>query len=709
MKKNIFRKLNKTTIGVFVIVLTALYLFGTTAWADAITGKTYTADQFLMGDVLQFEYASTYYSDYPETSVSLYENGTKSPSSSPQIAKYYGYVKTNGVTITDKIPGYSVAIASHRNEVNGVDKGEESFKKNYSPVNVNSAINADQITTLKASGGDGLYTVIPESEGDYRIYFYSPDTEVTSDSLTYLLVDSYQDNNALAAGDPAVFGNSGFTAVGEGWYYVTVNVSNTAWSGFLLNTEASDAIKNHENAEEKTSRLDGSPLLNTGGSSTYYTKWSIAKEVWFETLLVLKWSEGISLGPIVKEGTVSVSYDAAQGSVQIQDIFGGVVNAPANTSVKCPMTTLNFTAVPIYGYQFSHWTNNVDKVITKATYTLHATEVNGLSVAFSVVEKATVTFAAPQFASGETTNSTYTVSGGNLSNEQILAYGSESISVTDYVTSTYTLTAAPEEGYVLDGWHSGSSQLKKGDDSNTWEFTLGELLDLGYDKEQSLCAQFSENYASILFVSPSAASSNGYYLLSHGDITKKMEVGDPDCPVDGPLDYLVTLEAKPYEDADYEFVGWVNAANQPVAYSNPLTKPLRFFRDNPGVVPVFQYKKVRLTFGAVDGAVYTVQLGDSTQTVTSDLEQIGEPGTTVILSLTKTPEDYEFVGWVDENGNVLNNADNWETNISTLSGYKEDTVEGTTVVKRSQSRYVVAPSFKWLKANLTLIPGRTAP
>lgn len=311
---------DKRLVAVFAVVLLIGYLLGTTAVAQqagtsSVTGNKYEIDQLSLGDIWQFDYANTKYSAAASTTVKTCAKATSSEGTDTPVASYYGTVNTSEATV-----GTSVAITT--------GKGAAIFKNSaYTAGTVASPVaGADKsIPTLTATGSGALYSVVPNSTGTYRVYVYSPSGAPAAGSVSYYLIDSYTDNNDFASGDASYTGLSSFYDAGNGWFYSTLEIGNTAWSGYALTTD-NTGTSNYTAVTGKTSNTNTNTLLGGGSTTYYYTKW-IATENWFETVLVLKWNSGIILGPITKQGdSLSISYDSDMGSVTAENIFGETVS-----------------------------------------------------------------------------------------------------------------------------------------------------------------------------------------------------------------------------------------------------------------------------------------------------------------------------------------------------------------------------------------------
>lgn len=399
--------------------------------------------------------------------------------------------------------------------------------------------------------------------------------------------------------------------------------------------------------------------------------------------------------------TVKADVDSAGGgaaSVKIKNSS----DTPKSEIPVDPGTKVTFIAVPDDGYEFVGWrAADGSMPSTKATYSPEAliTKETTMTAVFKEIPKTTVSFSAPVTVSGASAGGNYTVSGSKIDGgSTTMSAGSQTVTVTDYVTKEYTLTAAANTDYLFDGWYdSDGGRLSE---EATWTTPLEDI------KGKTIHAQFSSTTVTARFGPTSALFPNGYYEVTYGDTTQKMGLDAEELSITGNYTNEVTLTAT--ADADYEFLGWMNEAMEPVHYAKTLTESLKFFADTGPVFPVFQYTKASVTFHPAAHGSYTVAVGGGTaEQVAEDINTAEDPDTAVVLTLTETDLDYDFNGWADGKGKILSTETSWTTDMRALTGYTEKTHEqsGITVTERSQTNYDISPSFTWKKATLTLIPG----
>ena len=235
MQKESVPKLSRRTIAILVVLLAVVYLFVTAAIAQTggtsgVTKHTYEVDRLSLGDVWQFDYGKTAYSTSDTKNIKIQDGSDKENTSTiTSISSCYANVTVRETTVI----GDAITTG----------KGADFFKNGaYTEDTVTSPVtDTAQIPVLTATGDGGVYTVIPNTVGTYRVYVHSSDGAPAAGSVSYRLADNYENSNALAAGDPFV-SFSDFTDVGNGWYYATVSVETTAWTGWSVscasNTDA---------------------------------------------------------------------------------------------------------------------------------------------------------------------------------------------------------------------------------------------------------------------------------------------------------------------------------------------------------------------------------------------------------------------------------------------------------------------------------------
>ena len=359
-----------------------------------------------------------------------------------------------------------------------------------------------------------------------------------------------------------------------------------------------------------------------------------------------------------------------------------------------PTTVFTLTPVPDTNMVLDYWTvnGNPDSTLItdngNGTYSVTASKINGKTV------NAVFRSAIKSVNFSSSANGTFTVTGTDV-NQTVAASGSATVTANE--NTELTLTATPASGYYLTGWYVGGERLSA---ASSYSFTLNDRAG------QTIRAEFAPENVTAVFGPVSPQFPNGSYTVAYGGNTYTMTTDSANRSITGRYDSTATLTAVP--DADYEFLGWMDAEMNPVHYASPLIMPLTWYAETGPIFPVFQYTKASVTFNATDKGSYTVKVGsDAAESVTSDLSKAADPGTAVVLTLTNTDSDYAFAGWVDGSGTVLSTDTTWTTDMTALTGYSETQHQqsGVTVTERSQTNYSISPSFTWLKANLVLKPG----
>ncbi len=362
-----------------------------------------------------------------------------------------------------------------------------------------------------------------------------------------------------------------------------------------------------------------------------------------------------------------------------------------------------FSATANTGYRFVNWTNSTTGAGVASDSSFTVTEIiedHAYTANFAAIPQTTVVFAAPVTVSGSGSGGSYTVSGSTISGTQTLSAGSSSVPVTDYVTSSVSLSATAAADFIFTGWYDADGgQLST-------EANWSPSLEAIYNK--TVHAEFASTTTAALFGPVSSYSPHGYYTVTYNGTTQTMELDSDIYRVSGLYTNEVTVQAIPAEG--YEFLGWLDSAYQPVEYHNPLTKTIQWFEQKGTIFPLFQYTKTRVTFVASDVATaYTVAVdGGAAETVSSNLLKTEDPDTSVVLTLGAfNSAEYDFDGWADKNGTILSTQTTWTTNTTALTGYTEttETYMGVSVTTRSQSNDSISPSFTWKKMTLSLVPG----
>jgi len=321
--KNFTKKKKQRLTGVLLVALTMVYLLVSVAIAQksSFTAEkskiTYHPDHLSWGDVWQFgltEYEASYYKDQNSTAEYKYYNHSEGNSDKNKITapvsqsryKYYGELKIeNRQGITD-----GTALVTH-----GAGKFYANIDNVQSSVPAPIGIDGVTIPTV-TTNSTGVYSVVPDKAGFYRIYVYSPNGAPTG--VRYALLESYQSNNSY---DAQMQEARTFTPVGNtGWYYATLTVSNLSWSAYAPSVATSTPTSNSTDGGVKTYDPATHTML---GTTTYYpyNNWTVT-ERFYNTVLAIQFDSSVQLGPITWTGDSLTVNTTSEGVVTMLNPFG---------------------------------------------------------------------------------------------------------------------------------------------------------------------------------------------------------------------------------------------------------------------------------------------------------------------------------------------------------------------------------------------------
>ena len=326
-----------------IIAATVLYLGLTAAFAqnsvtsdNSGTKLAYDPDYLSYGDMYAFTEsvysASSYGLQNATQTVSLYNSKDADTSSSTSwpFYNYYG----------------SVTTGNHSNVRNGVKMENHTyaqFHTGYTQSTAPAAVEGEAVPVLTTSG-TGVYTLVPGSTGTYRIYAYG--TQNPSGHVYYDLIDSYTKANAYT-GTPSQALT--FTQVpGTNYWYAEINVDVLSWSAYQIS-----AAKSGDTASEPKDDTNGN-VTYTGSQGTnttlnphnyYYNVWT-ATEIFYDTLLAIRWDSSVQLAPVTKLGdTITIrNTDSTMGTLTAVNAFGETV--AVDSAVATVHAPIYITATP---------------------------------------------------------------------------------------------------------------------------------------------------------------------------------------------------------------------------------------------------------------------------------------------------------------------------------------------------------------------------
>ncbi|MCR5665053.1 MAG: InlB B-repeat-containing protein [Oscillospiraceae bacterium] len=501
MKKFKIGNMSRTTIGIMVVVLTVLYLFGTAALAQTSpkassnTGYSYSADALSWGDVYAFDSAAFSGTNYSKvsgttTNKTYYNNSTQSNSGTGTWAMpaYVGKV-TYG---NHAAPSNVTAMTAHT---------LAQFRSNVSTSTIASPVDSSVTIPVATTTGTGIYSVVPGSTGSFVVYVYS--TSGTPSNVKYALIDSYTAANSYS-GAPATALT--FTRVGStDWYYSnSIAIDHLGW--YCYKPDVTTSSNSSNSGDTGTGTKTGGSLSNTTlGSTTYYHNTWSAEQTNFDTVLCLSFPSSVKLGPITKaNGTFSLSNDSTKGSVSVRNIFGvdvgtsySGVHIPLFISATPNSGEYSFTGVEggtvsvvsegLYRFDFegtasltSKWERMVNlPTVTVGSTTLDAYFTNSGSASFQNGTDTTFTFSADfsNAVSGATLGYSVTGSTTGIDTSGTLTASNNTFSlVASFDSVTVTFKAAGDGvtktmTYTITGTDAGLAKVARiGTSSGTNEY-----------------------------------------------------------------------------------------------------------------------------------------------------------------------------------------------------------------------------------------------
>ena len=345
MKRLKFGNMNKATIGIVIVVLTVLYLFGTVALAQTSpkastnTSYSYTADPLSWGDVYSFDNAAFSGTEYSKvsgttTNKTYYNNSDHSKNGTETWAMpaYVGAV-TYG---NHAAPSNVTAMTAHT---------AAQFRSGITMSTVDAPVGNGVTIPVATTTGTGVYSVVPSSTGNYMVYVYSPSGAPSN--VKYSLINSYTAANGYA-GSPATALT--FTQVGStGWYVSNaISIDNLGW--YCYKPDVAQGSNTSNSGDSGQGTFKGSTIANTTlNSTTYYHNTWKAEQVNFDTVLCLSFPSTVKLGPITKNDTLTIN-NGDHGTLSVQDIFGQTVATGSDVSMAHMPVFITPTASGDYGF-----------------------------------------------------------------------------------------------------------------------------------------------------------------------------------------------------------------------------------------------------------------------------------------------------------------------------------------------------------------------
>ena len=489
MKKRQKAKLNKPIIGFAIVLLTFMYLFATVAVAQnstttAETSIKYQRDYLSWGDIWAYD--------------SNAHNSSNYAKNDPYTPDYYSNANTSNDNTSDtKGTGKFYNYASAKVAVNGDTTGSVTmnthtyaeFNSNVSQGTVEAPVDARVTIPVMTTSETGIYSVVPNTPGTYSIYAYSTSGSPT---VSYSLLDSPTSANAYTGTPGTALSFSPVTGASN-WYVASVTVENVRWHALkVTNTPGNNTNKTASTPINASGGKDPSMALG-GGTTYYYNTWSTTN-VYYNTVLALKFDSSVKLGPITKaDGTFSLSNDDTKGTVTVKDIFGqsvgtsySGVHIPLFITANALSQEYSFTGVEggsvepvadgLYRFNFegtSNLTAKWDKMVNLPTVTVNGSTV--LNAYFNPSGSATFTngtdtpftFAADFSDAVAGSTLTYTVvNNGATTNGSLTAEDNTLNVVASFDTVTVTFTASGDGTsktmtYTMTGSDNGLTKVAR--------------------------------------------------------------------------------------------------------------------------------------------------------------------------------------------------------------------------------------------------------
>ena len=356
MKQRTSKPNRKTAAGVWMLVLTVVYLLATSAGAQvspkssANTEISYTADRLSWGDVYAFSggefQASNYALQNVAQTATLYDSheaDKKTQNYKPTYYKYYGKVTLNDLAA----PTDAAYMATHN--------AAEFVTSNLTETAVEAPVGNGETIPVVTTSGTGRYSVVPNAVGTYRIYIHASSKP---SGVKYALLDSYTAANTYEGNPSGELDLHQVDGTAE-WWYADVTVEHLGWTAYEVSVAGCSSAVNESKKDQVvvdggTSKatpqtLEGAPLSNTTLSDSYYYNIWTAKTLKYDTVLVLQFPSTAKLGPITKTGDTFTYAQTAGGTVSVETIFG----EPVTSGDAVPHMPLYITATPDQGNTFA--------------------------------------------------------------------------------------------------------------------------------------------------------------------------------------------------------------------------------------------------------------------------------------------------------------------------------------------------------------------
>ena len=331
MKEKIGAKLNKKSVGIFIIVLTVLYILVTTIVAQndkkkAGTGIEYEKDYLSYGDVWAFNQAAHTASNYSKSNLgssSFYSNSSNTNNGTTNFTRSF----YKEVTTTERGAPTGTTVPSHAftRFVNGTSNGT-----------VTSSVDSTQtipVITTNVANNSARYSVVPDTAGDYFVYVYS---ESGTPTVNYAMLDSC--DASIAYGEANGVPNTPlvFEEVGNNWYRAPIEVKTVRWHAVALNDPKKSGSSNSPSGVGTyTGGQDFNTDLTGGGTTYYYNQWTTTN-VDYNTVIVFQFTSAVKLGPVTKNvDTITINNPSSEkGNVFAYTIFGEKIEI--GSAVKIP-------------------------------------------------------------------------------------------------------------------------------------------------------------------------------------------------------------------------------------------------------------------------------------------------------------------------------------------------------------------------------------
>ncbi|MBQ6999510.1 MAG: hypothetical protein IJN67_00515 [Oscillospiraceae bacterium] len=364
--KRTSKKLNTKLVGILIVVLTAVYLFASSAivmmtvYAANAANITFEADHLSWGDVSAFD-AGAY-------------NNTNCPFNIQNEGKEYVYYTStaskNQTTATQN--GYKLYGELTIKNRSGITDGEAlttyTVDKFYGGLTAKTFVSADETgfdIPVVTTGGTCRYSVVPNSVGSYRIYVYSEKGKPIN-TFHYALLEDYESNNDFS--NEIKIARTFNQVSGTNWYYTDLTVNYLSWKGYevsLTPTNKSTSSSPSDNGAGTYAKSQSTVLNN---ETYYYNNWTVTEHT-YNTVLAMEFTSDVKLGPVTKTGdTLSVT-SGSDGTLEAINIFGEPVTLSAD-GTAIPHMPIYFTAQPSGDAQFTGFTDAAGKEVSVSDITV---------------------------------------------------------------------------------------------------------------------------------------------------------------------------------------------------------------------------------------------------------------------------------------------------------------------------------------------------